>query len=301
MMQSLIQAFVPESWAKELDFSSLRKVNVKHVTDDLRTRENDLIWAIEFRGQLVYIICLIEFQSTIDHFMAVRVLTYTGLIYQDLLKQKKTNLLVRKKLPPIFPIVYYNGENIWSAPKALKDCQSMAIPEGLKKYQPNIEYMLLDVGRINLEAYTLLKGNLVLPLLALENASNPIELSEHYKKLIALVRGKEFDALRRDLLIYIKRVMKVQDRFPQIDFDKLSEGNEMLSERMDKWEQNWLQQGMQQGIQHERLSLLLKLIEKKLGTVSSVMCQQLENANEEELRILIDKILDEQPIEEIFI
>ncbi len=296
MMQSLIEAFVPDSWAKELDFSSLRKENVKFVTDDLRTREDDLIWTIEFRKQPIYIICLIEFQSSVDTFMAVRILTYMGLIYQDLIKQKKINLRLGKKLPPIFPLVYYNGDKPWNAPKTLKQCQSLAIPEGLRKYQPDVEYMLLDVGRVNVEAVALLEGNLVVPLIELENASNAVELDLCYKRLITLLRGKEFDALRRDFLVYIKRAMKLQERFPQIDFSKLTEGGAMLSERMDSWEQNWLQQGVSQ----ERLSILLNLLEQKYGNVSPAMRQQLEKASKEELGNMINKILDAQTIEEIF-
>ena len=81
MMESLIRGFVPEAWTKELDFSTLQKINVKHTTEDLHTRENDLIWKLKFRDQMLYIICLLEFQSTVDDFMAVRVLTYVGLIY----------------------------------------------------------------------------------------------------------------------------------------------------------------------------------------------------------------------------
>jgi len=41
--------------------------------------------------------------------MAVRILTYLGLLYQDLLQTKK--IRPDEKLPPVLPIVLYNGKS----------------------------------------------------------------------------------------------------------------------------------------------------------------------------------------------
>ncbi|MGH8475348.1 MAG: Rpn family recombination-promoting nuclease/putative transposase, partial [Methylococcales bacterium] len=88
----LLKGFVAEPWVADLDFSTLEKVSGSYVTDDLRSREDDLIWRVRSRYNWIYIYLLIEFQSTIDHFMAVRLMTYTGLLYQDLIKSKQTLL-----------------------------------------------------------------------------------------------------------------------------------------------------------------------------------------------------------------
>jgi hypothetical protein len=53
---------------------------------------------------------LLEFQSTVDPFMAVRLLTYLGLLYQDLIKQgafAASGKLVSVKVSPVFfvPVV----------------------------------------------------------------------------------------------------------------------------------------------------------------------------------------------------
>lgn len=67
MIESLIKGFVPEPWVLDLDFDSLIKDNVEHTTDDLRSRENDIIWKIDFKGMPLYLICLLEFQSEMEH------------------------------------------------------------------------------------------------------------------------------------------------------------------------------------------------------------------------------------------
>ena len=48
-----------------------------------------------------------------DPYMAVRVLTYLGLLYQDLIHQK--TVTAGQKLPPVLPIVLYNGKPRWGA------------------------------------------------------------------------------------------------------------------------------------------------------------------------------------------
>ena len=132
MIKDLIKGFVPEKWVKELDFSTLKKVSVAHVTDDLRTRENDCIWQLNFRAQPFYIVCLTEFQSNVDDFMAVRILTYVGLIYQDLIRSRE--LKKKDKLPPVFSLVYYTGKKRWDAPLDLRAHLNPAIPPGLMCY-----------------------------------------------------------------------------------------------------------------------------------------------------------------------
>lgn len=56
---------------------------------------------------------LIEFQSKVDPWMAVRMMSYVGLLYQDLIKAKQ--MLAQRKLPPVLPIVLYNSDAPWTA------------------------------------------------------------------------------------------------------------------------------------------------------------------------------------------
>lgn len=57
---------------------------------------------------------LLEFQSSDDYFMANRIMTYMGLLYQDIIHSQ--GLKKGDKLPPILPIVIYNGASDWSGP-----------------------------------------------------------------------------------------------------------------------------------------------------------------------------------------
>ena len=112
MIKDLLQGFVPQSWVQALDFSTLEKVNASYVADDLRNRHDDVVWRVRFQDHWLYVYLLLEFQSTVDRFMAVRILSYTGLLYQDLIRGQS---LHQDRLPPVLPIVLYNGEPRWKA------------------------------------------------------------------------------------------------------------------------------------------------------------------------------------------
>ncbi len=180
MIIDLLQGFVHEPWVKELDFSTLEKVSGSYVSDDLRSREDDVIWRVQYQQGWIYIYLLIEFQSSIEHFMAVRLMSYMGLLYQDLIKAKQ--FTADKRLPPIFPVVLYNGKPRWHAPIELSDL-IVKLPGGLEQYVPSLRYLLLDEGAYDRETLLPLK-NLVAAIFRLENATSPAEMIEVINHLL---------------------------------------------------------------------------------------------------------------------
>ena len=119
MVKDLLTGFVKEAWIEQLDFSTLEKVSGSYVSDELRDREDDIIWRVRWRDDWLYVYLLLEFQSTIDKYMAVRVMSYLGLLYQDLIRQRL--LTPNGKLPPVLPVVLYNGETEWRAAQNVAD------------------------------------------------------------------------------------------------------------------------------------------------------------------------------------
>ncbi len=73
MVQDLLEGFVHEDWVRQADFSTLERVSGSYVSDDLREREDDVIWRVRLGPEWLYVYLLIEFQSTPDHFMALRI------------------------------------------------------------------------------------------------------------------------------------------------------------------------------------------------------------------------------------
>lgn len=136
MVADLLRGFVREDWVQQLDFDSLEKFNGSYVADDLREREDDVNWRVRWGREWLYVYLLIEFQSTVDRYMAVRILVYLGLLYQDLVRTGQ--LAGEGRLPPVLPIVLYNGNPRWSAPTDIADL-IVPVPGGLETYRPRFE------------------------------------------------------------------------------------------------------------------------------------------------------------------
>ena len=138
MVEDLLRYFVREDFVDEIDFTSLKRRNESYVTDNFRKHESDIVWEVQAQGRNAYLYLLIEFQSTVDQWMALRLLTYILLFYQDLISQEKISTL-----PPVFPIVLYNGDARWRAPENLEDLIDVPFPS-LARYVSRFRYYKID-------------------------------------------------------------------------------------------------------------------------------------------------------------
>ena len=291
MIIDLLQGFVPQPWVQTLDFSTLEKVSGSYVSDDLRTREDDVIWRVRHQDTWLYIYLLIEFQSSIDRYMAIRIMVYIGLLYQDLIKSGE--LSEDRRLPPVFPLVLYNGEKRWDAATELKDL-IVSLPGGLEDYRPSLKYLLLDEGSYAHEQLVPLK-NLVAAIFRLENARSPDEIVEVISHLMDWLQGPEQTRIRRSFTIWIKRVLLAADPDPASaeSLNDLTEIKTMLRQRVSEWTREWeqqgwtkgmekglekgmekgIEQGLEEGVEKGEKSLLIRLVVRRFGPDIGVQAQ----------------------------
>jgi hypothetical protein len=293
---------VPEAWVKELDFGTLEKVGGSYVSDDLREREDDIIWRVRFGQEWLYVYLLLEFQSTIDRYMAVRILTYVGLLYQDLIRTGQ--LTSKGELPPILPVVLYNGSKRWQAPEDIEDLM-VTVPGGLERYRPHLRYLLLDEGRLSNATLAPLR-NLAAALFRLENSRTPEEMREVIRALMEWLKAREQTALRRAFTVWVKRVL-LPGRVPGVDFENLADLSEvetMLAERVKEWTEEWkrqgLQQGLQEGLREGEAIFLLRLLERRFGPLTEATQLRVRSAEPERLLAWGERVLTAQTLDEVF-
>lgn len=199
MVASLLRRFVPADVVAEMDFSSLEPFPSAHVTEDRRERRNDIVWRVRLKESFCYLLFLLEFQSREDWWMAVRILAYTALLWQDIIKADK--LKRGDKLPPVFPLVLYNGSKAWEAPADLRE---LLFPhrKTLEKYQPSQQYFVLDAGRVPQETLT---GNndLATLLIRFERAQSIGEIIQILSDLCMVLPSSERLHLHRAFISWL--------------------------------------------------------------------------------------------------
>ena len=75
--------------------------------------------------------------------MAVRILTCTGLLYEDLIRRGA--LSAQGKLPPVLPVVFYNGERRWGAAREVGELIAR-VGGALPRHQPSQRHIVVDAG-----------------------------------------------------------------------------------------------------------------------------------------------------------
>ncbi|WP_278386135.1 Rpn family recombination-promoting nuclease/putative transposase [Stutzerimonas kunmingensis] len=316
VVRDLVLGFIPDEWLHSLDYSTLEKVPGSYVTDDLRHRADDVIWRVKAEGSWVYLYLLIEFQSRVDPWMAVRMMTYVGLLYQDLIRRGE--VLPDRKLPPVLPIVLYNGDAKWTAATDIAQLIPKA-PGLVAKYLPKLEYLLIDENQYGEADLAGLK-NLVAAIIRFEHPENEQALL----KLIDLVNEwlEGNPELKRTFAIWIRAVLLRQSKntlaLPKVR--DLKELKMTLADRFDQWAQQHEQKGMQagmqaglqagmqkgieqgieKGIEKGEALVLQKLLIKRFGPLPADLSAQIGAATAAQIDVWVDRVLDAQNLDEVF-
>ena len=75
VIEDLLRAFVPGDWLEEVNFATLNKLSTEYISDELLKRHGDNVWRMRLRKNWLYLLLLVEFQSTDDPLMALRIHT----------------------------------------------------------------------------------------------------------------------------------------------------------------------------------------------------------------------------------
>ena len=252
MVEDLLRAFLPAEVLAELDFSSLDKLPAEYVSDELLQRHGDCVWRIHRRGRWLYLLVLLEFQSTDEPRMALRILTYTSLLYQELVRNGALD--ARERLPAVLPVVLYNGEARWRAAVEVGELIAPVGPE-LASYQPSQRYLVVDERHVGAEDLPV--RNLMGAVLGLEQSRGPADLVRVVGRLVEWLRDSGDGELKRAFADWVRQMAEgfVSDdaALPAV---RTLEGVRMtLVERVAEWPKQWLREGREQGIREvvERL------------------------------------------------
>ncbi len=172
MVEDLLRGFVRKDWIQDVDFTSLEPVSGNFVSDDLTDRESDIIWRVR-------------------------------LLYQELARRHE--LTPAGKLPPVLPVVLYNGIPRWQAATDIAELVEN-VSGGLARYRPQMSYLLLDEGALD-ESEQFAVRNLAAALFRMEKSNTPEDMRQLVSALVEWLKAPEQTSLRRAFTVWINRVL----------------------------------------------------------------------------------------------
>lgn len=179
--------------------------------------------------------------------MALRMMVYVGLLLQHLLRTRQ--LTPSGKLPPVLPLVLYNGFAPWGAARDVADLIDM-VPGDLEHYRPQLRYCLVDEARVADSELESLR-NLAAALFQLEKSRRPEDLGKVLTALSEWLREPAQAELRRSFTAWLRQVL-LPARMPGVAIPELADLEEvrsMLAERVVEWTQEWKQEGFEKGLE----------------------------------------------------
>jgi hypothetical protein len=309
IVAQLLREFAAGPWLDDLDLDGLERLNTKFHADTGERREGDLVWRIPGRDDGdAYVMLLLEFQSTPDPWMALRLLVYAGLLWQHLVREGR--LTADGRLPPILPIVLYNGDARWRA--AVDLAALIGLPEGsaMWRWQPVLRYHVIDEGAFDAGD---LAGREGLPalLFRLENASGADQLVEVADAVLAWFgRHPGFQAARAVLVELLSAAVAPLGPGVRVP-EAMREVRNMLQTRVEQWIEQWKQEGLAQGrLEGERegeqkgrrqgeAAFLLRQLERRFGVLPGWARDHVLAADSVMLEEWALRVLDAASLEEV--
>ncbi|MFT3802600.1 MAG: Rpn family recombination-promoting nuclease/putative transposase [Burkholderiaceae bacterium] len=302
MVRDLLLGFVDADWVRQLDLDSLEPINSHYVSEGLATRSDDLVWRVKLRdtGDWLYLYLLIEFQSRDDPTMAVRVMVYLGLLYQSLIRHGM--IAAGDPLPPVFPIVLYNGVVPWRSAQDVADMLVTA-PEALQSYTPKLRYYLLDEHRIAEAARAAGKAlpeNLAGVAVGMETMRSRPEMKALGQTLLArlaLLPTERFDALGAVFTEWVNRV--VVRRLGLDDNTRLLANIQevaMLSEQRGDLAEIFREEGREEA----RRQLLLSQLHHRFGELPEAVIARVESGSAADVERWALRVLDAPTLDAMF-
>lgn len=310
LFMGILQACVDDDTVlpstRTFDWDEAQMLQSGFVSDDLQQRHSDCVWRIPYRDAgAVYMLLLLEHQSQVDFHMALRVLVYTGLLYQSLIKQGQ--ITRHDVYPPILPVVIYSGLRPWSAATALAD--QFAPTSALQHLQPAMSYILLDEG-VLLRRKKLPRYNPATLLFRLEHCADIEEFEDLVQTIGRRLHRHRYTELRRSFVSWLKATLwpRLVEDVDIGHIQSLQELSIMLIEEKPRFSEQWRKQGLEQGreegreqgIQIGQATVLKRQLMRRFGALDPALHARIDAATPTQLETWSLNVLDARALDDVF-
>ncbi|AKJ03262.1 Rpn family recombination-promoting nuclease/putative transposase [Archangium gephyra] len=258
-----LRTVLPAHVVSEVDWTSLRREPGSVVDPELRETESDLLFTARLRtGQPLLLYVLLEHQSSVDRWMALRMLRYV--VRQ--VERWRTEHPESSRLPVIIPLVMYHGvDGAWTAPRRVEELFELP-GEQWRTLVPRFEYLLDDLTAEREEALRARSGPPLARLawLVLRYGRTP-ELARKLPDWTALFAQVHADAEGAEHLVVVIRYLlwvegdaAVHTAARRVLHSVLD--GQRAEELMGSWAEEMIERGVRKGLTLGRAEYILRIL-----------------------------------------
>lgn len=218
----LLQKMVGAPWSKELKPEHLKLINKSYIASDYEEQESDIVYSANINNNEVIFYVLLEFQSTVDYRMPLRLFFYISEILREYCKNanhKKSDKNIR--IPAVIPIVLYNGKHVWDVPTKFRDIVYNG--EMFKDHMIDFTYDIFDINHRYTKNELIEKKCITSAIFMLDQKVEAIEFLDRIKDIVLF-----FDSLSDKELQVLKHWIKnsVEDKLAETAVEMLNSNKE---------------------------------------------------------------------------
>jgi predicted transposase/invertase (TIGR01784 family) len=177
-MREFLELNLPDEIIKNIKVKTISKENTTFVDENLKKLFSDLIFNVELEsGNKGYVVFLFEHKSTVEKDTVFQIFKYLARIWDEVISDNR--------LPVIIPVLFYHGNEKWSAPMKLSGLIEDDI-DWADKIIPDFEYFiytLKDLKKIY-PNITVTKLKLYIKTLQLSHSKTKKEFNRRLKNLL---------------------------------------------------------------------------------------------------------------------
>ena len=265
----LVKEMLKAPWAKDLNEENLVLVDKEYILSDYEENEADIVYRANIDGKEVIFYTLLEFQSSVDYRMPLRLFFYINEILREYIKNSEKEDKKNKKgfnVPAVIPIVLYNAIKKWNAPRYFKDIVNKS--ELFGDNIVNFKYELFDVNHEYTKEQLIKNNNITSAIFLLDQKVEPLEFLDRLKA-VALEFNKLTDTQKMILKHWIRNTV---DETIAENAVKILEANKEGVEKMvannafmiEEMKEKVKKEGIKEGIKEDKSVVCLIIEHNKL-------------------------------------
>lgn len=255
-----LKNYLPTEILEILDLATIETQNGSFVDKKLKEQFSDMLFRVDINNREGYLYFLFEHKSYNYKLAVLQLLRYMVEIWESKIDKEK-----QKDLPVILPLLIYHDKGKWTAKTKLGDWIEgyNGLPEEMKKYIPDYEYLLYDLSTYSEEQVRLgIRSQVVMKMLSKARYASKKEALEVFKEAMQLlVTIRATEGVTNIVEACIRYMLEIRDDLPEEELQKIAgetvpEGSEFVMTVAERLRQ----EGKQNGIEEEKRNLAKNLL-----------------------------------------
>ena len=233
-VKDFLNNYLPEELLAITDMSTLEPQPTTFIDEKLKEQFADLLFRVNIMDKEAYVYFLFEHKSYRDRMVIFQVLKYMMEVWEakiedDIAKRKELDLpeTADMEIPIIIPLVVYHNKDNWNVKRTLGEMipNFDSLPDNVKKYIPDFEYMLSDLSNpedeeVNLEE----EYSIIIRILNRTRYATKDEIIEVFTRSIMLfTKTKDKDMVRRYVTESTTYILGIRDDITEKELIEVAE------------------------------------------------------------------------------